>query len=60
MACIFYLFAKEKPQEYKVFTQNLFRKGVSSSNQYKVEPTEELLEKKLTLQDFLIEQVVCL
>jgi len=60
MACIFYLFAKEKPQEYKVFRQNLFRKGFSSSNQYKVEPTEELLEKKLTLQDFLIEQVVCL
>ncbi len=52
MACIFYLFAKEKPQEYKVFTQNLFRKGVSSSNQYKVEPTGELLEKKIDSTGF--------
>ncbi|WP_312079024.1 hypothetical protein [Chryseobacterium sp.] len=47
MACIFYLFAKEKPQEYTVFTKNLFRKGTATFNHYTVKPTEELLEKKI-------------
>ncbi|MCL9805320.1 hypothetical protein NAT51_07295 [Flavobacterium amniphilum] len=42
MACIFYLFAKEKPDGYKKFARDLFRTGVATSNSYTVNPNEVL------------------
>jgi len=47
MACIFYLFAKEQPSEYKKFAKTLFRTGEATFNKYTVKPSEELLEKKI-------------
>lgn len=44
MACIFYLFAKEQPNEYKKFAKTLFRTGEATFNKYIVKPSEELFE----------------
>lgn len=46
MACIFYLFAKEKPADYKKFAKELFRTGEGSFNKYEVKPSIEILDKK--------------
>lgn len=47
MACLFYLFAKENPSEYRNFCRDLFRKGEAKYNNYIVKPSKELLEKKV-------------
>jgi hypothetical protein len=46
MACIFYLFAKEQPENYKKFAKELFRTGEAHFNNYTVKPSIEVLEKK--------------
>ncbi|MCJ8498903.1 hypothetical protein MVI27_11645 [Chryseobacterium salipaludis] len=45
MACIFYLFAKEQPAQYKWFSELLFRTGEATYNQFTAKPTDELLDK---------------
>lgn len=47
MACIFYLFAKEQPEQYKWFSKLLFRTGEVTYNKYTVKPTNEFLEKEI-------------
>lgn len=47
MACIFYLFAKEQPDDYANFSKELFRTGEAKFNNYTVKPSIELLEKKV-------------
>ena len=47
MACIFYLFAKEQPQNYKKFAKQLFRTGEATFNEYTAKPSIEILEKKI-------------
>lgn len=46
MACIFYLFAKEQPKEYKKFAKELFRTGIATFNNYTVTPTIDILERQ--------------
>lgn len=46
MACLFYLFAKEKPDLYKKFAKELFRKGVATFNGYTVKPSIDVLERR--------------
>lgn len=43
IACIFYIFAKEKPKEYKDFALDLFQKGITIYNDYKVNPSSIIL-----------------
>jgi len=50
MACIFYLFAKEKPNEYKKFVKELFRTGEATLNKYTVKPSEDLFKKETKMQ----------
>lgn len=52
MACIFYLFAKEKNAAYTDFAKTLFRKGEASFKQCVVKPTEELLSKEIDANGF--------
>lgn len=52
MACIFYLFAKEQPQEYKKFAKTLFRTGVATFNNYTVSPADDILEKKISIAGY--------
>ena len=52
MACIFYLFAKEQPENYKKFAKELFRTGEASFNKYTVKPSNEVLNKKPYIQGF--------
>ena len=47
MGCIFYLFAKEQPKEYTIFSTELFRTGEASNNSYLVKPSKEIIEKKI-------------
>ncbi|PBI90078.1 hypothetical protein BSF41_17490 [Flavobacterium sp. ACN2] len=47
MACIFYLFAKEQPDAYKKFANELFRTGVATVNSYTVKPSIEVVEKEM-------------
>jgi hypothetical protein len=46
MASIFYLFAKEQPENYKKFSKKLFRTGEATFNKYTVKPSEDLFSKK--------------
>jgi hypothetical protein len=50
MACIFYIFAKEKPNEYKKFVKELFRTGEATFNKYTVKPSEDLFKKETKMQ----------
>ncbi|WP_064967472.1 hypothetical protein [Tenacibaculum ovolyticum] len=52
MACIFYLFAKEQPNEFKTFSEELFRTGETVFNGYSVTPSEEILNKNPKDSDF--------
>ncbi|WP_149207580.1 hypothetical protein [Flavobacterium johnsoniae] len=52
MACIFYLFAKEQPAQYKKIAKELFRTGISSVNNFTVKPDTEILEKMVNKSGF--------
>lgn len=52
MACIFYLFAKENPNEYRKFSKELFRKGIAKYNNYEVKPSKEILNKIIDKNGF--------
>lgn len=52
MACIFYLFAKYQPEEYKKFARDLFRKGEATCNNYTASPSKELFEKRRDKNNF--------
>ncbi len=52
MGCIFYLFAKEQPEEYAKFSKELFRTGEASNKGYLVKPSNEILEKKINKDGF--------
>jgi hypothetical protein len=52
MACIFYLFAKEQPAEYKKFAKELFRTGIAVVNDYTVNPDIDIFEKKVNKSGF--------
>ena len=52
MGCIFYLFAKEQPEQYSKFSKELFRTGETSYKKYLVKPSIEILEKKINKLGF--------
>lgn len=52
MACIFYLFAKEQPEEYKKLAKELFRTGEATFNSYTVKPSIDILGKIPFEKDF--------
>ncbi|QYS92127.1 hypothetical protein JJC04_06015 [Flavobacterium covae] len=52
MACIFYLFAKEKPNDYKKFAFELFRTGEATFNSYTSKPSKEVTEKQVNKKGF--------
>ncbi|MFS1520067.1 hypothetical protein BWK63_12945 [Flavobacterium covae] len=52
MACIFYLFAKEKPNDYKKFAFELFRTGEATFNSYTSKPSKEVTEKQVNKNGF--------
>jgi hypothetical protein len=54
MACIFYLFAKEKPNDYKIFAKELFRTGEATFNSYTTKPSKELTEKQININGYLL------
>ena len=51
MASIFYLFAKEQPEEYKKFALELHRTGECQYNDYKVTPDENLYKRRPYTED---------
>ena len=52
MACLFYIFAKTKPEEYKAFSFDLFTKGEAIYNNYEVKPVEKILETTVDSSGF--------
>ena len=52
MACLFYIFAKTKPEEYKAFSFDLFTKGKAIYNNYEVKPVEKILETTVDFSGF--------
>ena len=52
MACIFYLFAKYQSQQYKSFSQELFRTGKATNYKFTVKPGKEIIEKNPKKSNF--------
>lgn len=55
MACIFYLFAKERPGDYKRFCRELFRTGEATHKQYTAKPSIDILEKQINTKGLPLE-----
>lgn len=52
MACLFYLFAKNHPEQYAIFAKEMHRKGSATYNGCKVEPDEDSQEEMYGLNPY--------